>query len=129
MAYYKGGGVAKKEHLMGYQDGGVGADDTGYQIRKHGRTMDEDVPGLRGFLQRLVPGGKPGLTNRKLTTGEKGEIWDWEGGGGLSKSNPYYDYLTKSKDERPDIEGIINQPPLRKARGGVTKKKKKKRGY
>jgi hypothetical protein len=125
------GGVAKKEHLMGYQDGGVGTDDTGYQIRKHGRTMHEDVPGLKGFLQRMVPGGRSGLSSRDLTTGEKGEIWDWEAGKGLSKSNPYYDYLTKSTDERPDIEGIINQPPIRKARGGVAKKKKKKkkRGY
>lgn len=159
---YAGGGMAKKEHLMGYQGGGVPIQQslnvpspeyegiipperrkTQYATPRAGvegyydmgrinytPSDTEKVSGIKGLLQRVLPGGKTGREGRKMTNEEKIEVYRASRyGDDLPESNPYYNMMNSplntgnAPNRRYSSEGY--------QKGGVTKKKKKKkkRGY
>jgi hypothetical protein len=90
----------------------------------------EKVSGIKGLLQRVLPGGKTGREGRKMTNEEKIEVYRASRyGDDLPESNPYYNMMNSpletgnAPNRRYSSEGY--------QKGGVTKKKKKKkkRGY
>ena len=57
---------------------------------------EEDISGLLGLLQRLLPGGKTGKKSRKMTNKEKEEVYRREAyNKPLPKSNPYYEFYNE----------------------------------
>ena len=122
----RGGGVSKRDYLMKYQAGGVPIQQSlnvpspeyegiiplerrvtqhatprqgveGYfDMSKIEFAPEEDISGLLGLLQRLLPGGKTGKKSRKMTNKEKEEVYRREAyNKPLPKSNPYYEFYNE----------------------------------